>query len=130
MKLPTRLLALAAGAGLALATSAAYADETKAPPATSGDTLSDMKVTRDKDTGRLRPTTPEENAAIKASGRSVTPSVLVVRRPVSTAEIRPDGSAVGRRSLSDMDNLTMTRKPDGSVVVSHGEQPAPAAPVK
>lgn len=130
MKISRALLALAAGAGLTLATSAAFADEAKTPAANAGDTLSDMKVTRDKDTGRLRPTTPEENAAIKASGRSVAPSVLVVRRPVSTIERRSDGSTVGKRSLADMDNLTMTRKADGSVVLNHGEQAAPVAPVK
>lgn len=129
MKLP-KVLALTVGAGLALTMGAAYADETKVPSASSGDTLSSMKVTRDKETGRLRPTTPDEDAAIRASGRSVAPSVLVVRRPVSTFELRPDGSAVGKRSLADMENLMMTRKPDGSVVLKHSEQSAPAAPVK
>jgi hypothetical protein len=131
MKVPTRFLALSACAALTFANAAAYAHETDAPSAKSADTLSSMKVTRDKETGRLRMTTPEEDAALRNTARSSrTPSVLVVRRPATTIEVRPNGSAVGKRSLDDMENLVMTRKPDGTVVMSHSHSPAPAAPLE
>ena len=117
----------AAGAAFALAlmtaTPAFAADVGKASPSDSAavaakpaDALSDMKVSRDKETGKLRAPTPEENAALDAKARSIAPNVVVLRRPVTTVEVRPNGSAVAKRSLDDMDNLVMERTADGKAV--------------
>jgi hypothetical protein len=120
MKFETRTFTSAACAVAAFAAGVALA----------GDVLGDMKVSRDKETGRLRAPTAEENAALKESARSLAPSVVVVRRPFTTIEVRPDGSAVGKRSLDDMENLVLTRTADGKAVLGHADKPAPAAPTR
>lgn len=129
----------AAGAVFALAlmtatpTLAADADKTipsvnDAVPAKSAGALSDMKVSRDKETGQLRAPTPEENAALDAKARTIAPNVVVLRRPVTTVEVRPNGSAVAKRSLDDMDNLVLSRTADGKAVLRHSDKPALTAP--
>ena len=129
----------AAGAVFALAlmtaTTALAADADKATSsandavsAKSAGALSDMKVSRDKETGQLRAPTPEESAALKAKAASIAPNVVVLRRPVTTVEVRPDGSMVGKRSLDDMDNLVLSRTADGKAVLRHSDKPAPSAP--
>ena len=83
-----------------------------ADPAKPSVALSDMKLARDKETGQMRAPTTEEEAALAAKARMLAPSVLLLRRPVTTVEYRADGSAVAKLSLDDMDNLVMTRGVD------------------
>ena len=109
MKPTARTLAVSAFA-LALAAGSALAD--------------DMKVGRDKDSGNLRPATPEEIAAMKGQGGA--PSVLVQSRPTTTVVVRSDGSAVARRSLDDLDNLVLTRDANGKAVLRHTRKGMPA----
>lgn len=117
-----KLIALCALAAV-LAPSMVRADNAKSSPA-----LSDMKVSRDKETGQLRAPTAEEDAMLASKARMLAPSVVVLRRPVTTVEIRSDGSAVAKRSLDDMDNLVISRSTDGRAVISHaGPTKAPAA---
>ena len=113
---------------IAADTGNASPSDNKVVPATSTDALSDMKVSRDKETGHLRATTPEENAALRAKASSIAPNVIVLRRPVTTVEVRPNGSAVAKRSLEDMDNLVLSRTADGKAVLRHSDKPAPSAP--
>jgi hypothetical protein len=112
------------------AAGSALADGTQAAPTTSAGALSDMKVARDKETGALRSPNAEENAALGARSFLLSPNVVVQRRPFTTVEVRADGSAVAKRSLDDMDNLVLTRTPDGRNVLRHSEKPAPAAPTQ
>ena len=105
--------ALAAIAALALVTSGARAENPSERSAKSADTLSDKKVVRDKETGRFRAPTAEEAAELKASARSLAPNVLTVRRPVASVEVRANGSAVGKRTLDQMDHVVLQRTPDG-----------------
>ena len=124
-----RLLALAASTAVAFAVGGAVAGESKVTVVKAGPALSDMKVTRDKDTGQLRAATPEEVAALRASSVTIAPHILELVRPVTTVEVRADGSAVGKRSLADMDHLVLTRGADGKPVMQHSRnQKAVAAP--
>lgn len=127
MKISGRTLAVSVCAAAAFVAGAALADEAIPPAAKSGSTMSDMKVWRDPQTGKLRAPTPEESAALDAIPRSTTPNMVVLRRPFTTFEFRSNGSAVGKRSLDDMDNLVLTRTPDGKAVMSHSDKPAPSS---
>ena len=119
MNLPTRLLALAAG--LALATSVAQAQETNAPSTKSTNTLSDRKVVRDPVTGLLRQPTTEEDAELRALPQALPPAPLLGRRPTASVERRADGSATGKRTLAQMQNLIVETSPEGKVTIRHGE---------
>ena len=117
-----KLMALCAFAAV-LVPSVVQADNPK--PASA---LSDMKVSRDKETGQLRAPTAEEDASLASKARMLVPNVVVLRRPVTTVEIRSDGSAVAKRSLDDLDNLVITRGADGRAVIGHaGPTKTPAA---
>ena len=87
-----------------------------------------MRVARDRETGDLRTPTAEENAALSTKASSIAPNMVVLRRPVTTVEVRANGSAVAKRSLDDMDNLVVTLAADGKAVMSHSAKPAPMAP--
>lgn len=131
MKMPTRLLALAAG--LALATSVAHAQEAKPASSKSTDGLSDRKVVRDPVTGVLRPPTPEEEAELRAAAPPLAPNVLTIRRPNASVERRADGSATGKRTFAQMQNLVLDTS-DGKMTIRHGDTPvtprAPSAPTE
>ena len=130
MNLKKKVFAVSACAVVAFAAGTALADDAKPAPKKAADALSDMRVARDKETGGLRNPTAEENAALDAKASSIAPNVVVVRRPVTTVEYRADGSAVGKRSLDDMDNLVVTRTADGKAVLRHSNKPAPTAPTQ
>jgi hypothetical protein len=122
------MLAVTACTAVALVAGAAVAEEVK-PVSKSGTALDDMKVARDKETGKLRAATPEEVASLKASGGGFATNIVVVTRPVTTVLVRPDGSAVARRSLDDMDNIVLSRDANGKAVLRHARKataPAPA----
>ena len=127
MNVSGRTFAVTVCAAAAFVAGAALADDAKPTTPTAGSTMSDMKVWRDPQTGKLRAPTPEESAALDAIPRSTTSNVVVLRRPFTTIEVRPNGSAVGKRSLDDMDNVVLTRTPDGKAVMSHSDKPAPAS---
>ena len=128
MNLKARMRVLSVCAVAGFTAGIALADDAKPAPARPAGALEDMKVSRDKETGALRAPTSEENAALRAKAFSVAPNVVVVRRPVTTVEIRADGSAVAKRSLEDIDNLVLTRTADGKSVLRHSGEPAPSAP--
>lgn len=112
----SRWISIAVCAGVAaLAPALSLADANK--PASA---LSDMKVSRDKETGQLRAPSADEEAALASKSRMLAPNVVVLRRPVTTMEFRSDGSAVMKRTLDDMDNLVLTRQADGRSVIRHG----------
>jgi hypothetical protein len=119
-----KLLAIAAGTGLALAAGVAAADEVKVIKAPG--VLDAKKVVRDADTGKLRPATEEEAAAMGSATNRFAPNVAVISRPTTTMVTRPDGSATIRRSIEDLDSLVATRTADGKLAVKHGKH-APAA---
>lgn len=83
---------LLAPAGLMAANekSAAPAEEASKPAAaeSGGKAAPRMVVTIDRDTGRLRPATPAERAALAASGRRI----LGRTGEATVVETRPDGS--------------------------------------
>ena len=110
MKPTARTLAVSACTAFALAAGIALAD--------------DMKVGRDKDSGNLRPATPDEIAAMKDKG--FAPAVVVQSRPTTTVLVRSDGSAVARRSADDLDNLVFTRDASGKAVLRHVRKGTPA----
>jgi hypothetical protein len=122
--------------GALLAFSAAgtpcLADETPAAqPAASTSTVLNVKVARDKETGQLRAMTAQEEADLKANAKPVAPTIIEIRRPVTTTEYRADGSMTGKLSMADMENLELVRTPDGRSVMQHTDAasttPAPAA---
>jgi len=114
-----RMLALAASTAVAFAAGSAGAGESKVTVIKAGPALSDMKVARDKETGQLRAPDADELAALKAASVTVAPHILELVRPVTTVERRADGSAVGKRALSDMDHLLLIRGADGKQVMQH-----------
>jgi hypothetical protein len=131
MNRTTRLLALWAGTAVVLsAAGGAAAEESKVTVIKAGTTLNDMKVTRDKETGKLRAPTDAEIADLRANKVTIAPHFLDLVRPVTTVEVRADGSAVAKRSLADMDNLVITTGAGGKPVLQHSRSgKAPAAPV-
>jgi hypothetical protein len=118
----TRLLAMTACIGVAVA---AEAGEVKVIQAGPG--LDNMKVTRDKVTGKIRPATAEEIAEM-GRGAPLAPSVLVLSRPTTTMVTRPDGSATIRRSIEDLDSLVAARGADGKLIMRHSDKNSPALP--
>jgi len=130
MNLKAKMLVSSACALVAFAAGVVRADDVKPVPTKAANALSDMKVARDKETGELRTPTPEESAALDAKGHTFAPNVVVVRRPITTVEVRADGSAVAKRSIDDLDNLVLTRTADGKAVLRHSDKPAPAAPTQ
>lgn len=111
----------------ALAAGTAVAEEVKVT-VVKGAALDDMKVTKDRNTGRLRPATPEEIQALSRGTGSFGPSVVVQSRPETTVIHRADGSGVVRRSLEDLDNLVVNRDAKGRLVLRHGDRHSPATP--
>ena len=130
MNRTARLLALWAGTAVALSVAGgAAAGESKVTVVKAGPALNDMKVTRDKDTGKLRAPNDAELADLDAARVTVAPHFLDLVRPVTTVEVRADGSAVAKRSLADMDSLVLTTGADGRPVLRHSKKgTAPAAP--
>jgi hypothetical protein len=107
--------------------------KTVAPASTSttSNTLDSRKAARDSETGQLRAPTTEENAELDAAtarSRGTSTNVVVLRRPITTAEVRADGSVVAKRSLDDMDNLVAERRTDGKLAIRHGNVAPAAAP--
>ena len=122
----SRVLAVMACTGAALSLASANAEESKVTVIKAGDATSQMKVVRDKETGRIRAATSEEIAAMgESSARSYAPSVVVLSHPQTTMVSRPDGSATIRRSVDDLDSVMVSRSADGKLVVHHGKT-APA----
>jgi hypothetical protein len=117
-----KMLATMACTGMVLGLADANAGESKVTVVRAGPALSDMKVTRDKETGQLRAPTADEMAALRASSVTVAPHILELVRPVTTVEVRADGSAVGKRALGDMDHLVLTRSADGKQVLQHSRK--------
>jgi hypothetical protein len=130
MNRTTRLLALWAGTAVVLsAAGVAGAEESKVTVIKAGPALNDMKVARDKETGKLRAPTDAELADLQASRVTIAPHILDLVRPVTVLEVRADGSAVAKRSLADMDNLVITTGAGGKPVLQHSRSgKAPAAP--
>ena len=131
MNRTTRLLALWAGTAVALTVAGgAAAEESKVTVIKAGPALNDMKVTRDKETGKLRAPTDAELADLQASRVTIAPHILDLVRPVTVLEVRADGSAVAKRSLADMDHLVITTGAGGKPVLQHSRgAKLPAAPV-
>jgi len=127
----TRMLAVLAGTAVALsAAGLAGAEESKVTVVKAAPALNDMKVTRDKETGKLRAPTDAELADLQASRVTLAPHILDLVRPVTVLEVRADGSAVAKRSLADMDNLVITTGAGGKPVLQHSRGgKLPAAPV-
>jgi hypothetical protein len=127
----TTQIALGALVALAAAGTPCLADETPAAqPAASTPTVLNVKVARDKETGQLRAMTAQEEAELNANAKPVAPTILEVRRPVTTTVIRPDGSMTGKLSMANMENLVLATTPDGRTVMRHDDSiasPAPAA---
>ena len=130
MNLKARMCVMSACAVAGFTAGIALAGDARPAPAKPAGALDDMKVSRDKETGALRAPTADENAALRAKEFSFAPNVVVVRRPVTTVEIRANGSAVAKRSLEDIDNLVLTRTADGKSVLRHSDKPAPTAPTQ
>jgi hypothetical protein len=119
------VLVLAAGIAVAWAAGSAAAGESKVTVVKAGDALNAVKVTRDKDTGKLRPATPEEAAQIgRASAPGYAPAIVVQSHPVTSLVTNPDGSITVRRSLDDLDKVMISRTADGKVRMGHGEKGA------
>lgn len=116
-------LALGGFIALCAAGAPSLAEDTAAlqQPASSS-ALSDVKVARDKETGALRAPTAAESAELDAKAKTLAPTVVEIRRPVSTVENRADGSMVGKRSLADMDNLVLEATADGTTVMRHSNE--------
>lgn len=121
----SRMLALAACAGLAFASAAAQAAESTVTVVKAGGGMDAVKVVRDKDTGRIRAATPDEIASMGPS--TLAPSVVVMSRPGTTMVSRPDGSATFRRSVEDLDSVVLERGADGKATMRHADKHAPAA---
>lgn len=119
---------LAAYSALILVPAMGFAGDSASAPTNATGALSDMKVARDKETGQLRAPTAEESAALAAKARTLAPNVVVISRPVTTVQVRADGSAVANRSLDDMDNLMLTRGFDGRAFMHHAGRSTAAAP--
>jgi len=120
------VLAVTACAAAALSLGSASAEESKVTVIKAGDAMSQMKVVRDSETGKLRAATSDEIAAMgQGSTRSLAPSVVVLSRPATTMVSRPDGSATIRRSVDDLDSVVVSRSTDGKLVMHHGKS-APA----
>ena len=122
----TSMLAIMACTGLALAAGANAADEVKVIKA--GSALNDLKVVKDKHTGKLRAATPEEAEEMaRQPATRLAPNVVVISRPATTMVQRADGSATIRRSVEDLDALVAERR-DGKLTVRHNGSHAPATP--
>ena len=120
------MLAIMACSGVALAAGSAVAGEVRIVKA--GAALDAVKVVRDKETGKLRAASPEEIEELsKLPSPALAPNIVVLRRPVTTSVVRPDGSATVRRSLDDLDSVVATRGADGKLVLRHAGQHGPAA---
>ena len=125
MNRKTGVLALAAGIAVAWAMGSAAAGESKVTVVKAGGALNALKVTRDKDTGKLRPATPDEVAQMgRASSPGYAPAIVVQSHPVTTLVTHPDGSMTVRRSLDDLDKVMVSRGADGKLTMGHGPQGA------
>jgi hypothetical protein len=124
----SRMLALAACTGMALASGVAQAAESNVVVVKAGGGTDAVKVVRDKDTGRIRAATPDEIESMGSS--SLAPNVVVLSRPATTMVSRPDGSATIRRSIDDLDSVVVERGADGKVSMRHGGKNAPKAPTQ
>lgn len=119
---------LAAYSAMAFVPAMGFAGGPVSVPTKATGAMSDMKVARDKETGQLRAPTAEESAALSTKARAIAPNVVVISRPVTTVQVRADGSVVANRSLDDMDNLVLTRGFDGRAFMRHAGPSTVVAP--
>jgi hypothetical protein len=123
MKFSSAPLSLLLASGLLLAGHAAATEPTVTivKPAKS-DAASSRKVARDAATGKLRPTTAEEDAeldAAAASQRSANNGVLVVNRPSASVARLPSGAVVAKRTVEDLEQLVAVKTADGKLKIDH-----------
>jgi hypothetical protein len=98
------------------------ASEPAADPGPPGKAVPRMVVTIDRDTGRLRPATPAERAALAASGRRV----LERTGEATVIETKPDGSLHARLGPEFFRWSVASINPDGTI--SYEGAPAKKAP--
>jgi hypothetical protein len=122
----SRMLAVMACTGVALAAGSAVAGEVKVTVVKAGG-MDALKVVRDKETGKLRAATPEEIAEMNRQPGNYLPNAAVLSRPVTTLVSRSDGSMTIKRSADDMDSLVVTRDANGKLVARHGDHHAKPA---
>jgi hypothetical protein len=123
------MLAIVASTAVALSAGIAVADEAKVTVIKAGPALNDVKVVKDKQTGKLRAATEEEAAEMAAQPAArLAPNVVVISRPTTTMVTRPDGSSTIRRSIEDLDSLVAERRTDGKLSVRHNANHTPATP--
>lgn len=127
----SRMLALAAGMGLAFAVGIAHADEPRVTVIKAGPATDAMRVVRDQDTGKIRMATPEEIAAMAFDAPSTSrPAPSVLGRSATTMVTRSNGSATVRRSVDDLDAVVIERSADGKMSMRHagGHVPSSSTP--
>ncbi|PPU77978.1 MULTISPECIES: post-PEP-CTERM-1 domain-containing protein [Xanthomonas] len=109
--------------------------------AAAQDVAASSKVGIDPATGKLRPLTDAESAALdqqaasaaarSATGRA-TPAALPQNEAAALASVRrlPNGTVARKLPATQMSSLTATRQADGRIVIEHGDdadtQPAHA----
>jgi hypothetical protein len=104
------------------ASAASDASEGSPTAVASGKTVPRMVVTVDRETGRLRPATAKERAALAASGRKV----LGRTGEATAVEVRPDGSLHARLGPEFFRWSVARANPDGSL--SYDGAPAKKVP--
>ena len=119
----SRMLAVMACTGVALAVGSAVAGEVKVTVVKASG-LDGIKVMRDKESGKLRAATPEEIKEMNSQSSGFAPNAVVVSRPATTFVTRADGSMTVRRSIEDIDSLKVERGANGKLVAHHGDKPA------
>lgn len=125
----TPQIALGALVALAAAGTPCLADDAPATPvAASTSTVLNVKVARDKETGKLRAMTAQEEAELKQAATSTQRNALEVARPVTTTVYHADGRMTGRLSPEDSESLLLVRKADGTLVMTHDAAAADAVP--
>lgn len=128
MNRSSKALAVTACATVALCVSIANAEESKVTVVKASDALDQMKVVRDKETGKLRPATSDEIVAMSQDAKpGYGPSIVVLSRPNTTMVTRADGSATIRRSVDDLDSVVASRTADGKLHLQHGGKAATPA---
>jgi hypothetical protein len=114
------LLAVMAGAGIALAAAGVQAAESTVTVVKAPGKMDSLKVVRDKVTGKIRAATPEEIEELNAAPRSGNlPNAAQLNRPVTTRVPRPDGSATIRRGAEDLDEIVASKGADGKINLGH-----------
>ncbi|MCL1528606.1 post-PEP-CTERM-1 domain-containing protein [Xanthomonas nasturtii] len=97
---------------------------------------SSSKVGIDPTTGKLRPLTDAESAALdqqaaasaarRGEARSSVPQTEAAAR--ATERRLPNGTVVRKLPATQMSSLTATRQADGRIVIEHSEDAAPPQP--